>query len=762
MTSVSKLKLIPNPYKRSPIKKQEDLAGRARELKSIRYYLNLTAAGQSPHLALIGQRGVGKTSLLNGAESIAKELKLLPVRLDMNEQKANSQWIFWKDLYQTLALAMVKAGCWGGEQGIIYAELLRMIYARQPGNLDKAVMQIPYVFSCHQGDPSSFECPDALVVHDFEACMAELQDKGFAGIALLIDEADCLGKNIPLLQMFRNIFQIVERCSLLLAGTEAVFPALSEVFSPIPRQFHRIDINPFARWSDTLDLVLLPFRSFPKEDFINFAPEPHVIQELHQLCGGAPDEVQLYCHHMYRSLENGSAEQMSLSPQVFREVLREYRANSSTNVDGILNAIERLPDKLLYESKWLSRRALTLDENIIISVLRRELKTCTQLSVQERDADAVEMREGYRTLFDLGITESDNCIRLRGAPLTAGFWKSFVEVERGKRWTWNDDSFADNLFYSIVSVIGKFCDTFAQVETSAGGEIEAAVHSLRGGGKIPEINDGFGELVVACLISKNEEVTPHVADCAFNIESPAGKQTFHCRYFEKEGSSLEQQRILEWILSNKNILAGHKITLVLQDFRRWQLPSSDELHRLGRISGNHVPDVFGPALFDQAIAKFANGDIQGCIAMFSEMLTDKDDCHIRNNLAFCQILSGAVAEGLENATKVTAANYEPLFEMNKGIAEFLQGNTDAAKLSLTNSLKQLNDLNDPSSSNVLYTLVLDPPLNRVSSHEGLPINAAIMINLWRMGAYSQVELETALAKVDAENAPNWLATFLAS
>lgn len=52
----------------------------------------------------------------------------------MNEQKANSQWIFWHDLYQTLALAMAKAGCWGGVQGSIYAELLRMIYARQPGN----------------------------------------------------------------------------------------------------------------------------------------------------------------------------------------------------------------------------------------------------------------------------------------------------------------------------------------------------------------------------------------------------------------------------------------------------------------------------------------------------------------------------------------------------------------------------------------------------------------------------------------------------
>ena len=351
MNQATKPKLPPNPYKRSPIKKLEDLAGRARERKTIRYYLSLTASGENPHLALIGQRGVGKTSLLNGAECIAKDLKLLPVRLDMNELKAKSLGRFWHDLYQTLALTMAKAGCWGGVQGTIYAELLRMIYARQPGSLEKAVMQIPYVFSCHQGSIDSFECPDALVVNDFEACLTELQSKGFTGIALLIDEADCLGKNVPLLQMFRNIFQVVEHCSLILAGTEAVFPALSEVFSPIPRQFHRVDVKPFARWSDTMELVLHPI---PKDLFDAVAPEPDVLRELHELCGGAPDEVQLYCHHMYRSVEDGSSARMALSPQVFREVLREYRSNTPSNVDAVLNAIERLPDKLLFESKWLS------------------------------------------------------------------------------------------------------------------------------------------------------------------------------------------------------------------------------------------------------------------------------------------------------------------------------------------------------------------------------------------------------------------------
>ncbi len=97
MTSPSKRSLPPNPFSRQPIKDRKQLAGRAAELKTIRYYLNLTAAGQSPHLALIGQRGVGKTSLLNGAQSLAIDAKILPLRLDMNEKKASSPGRFWHD-----------------------------------------------------------------------------------------------------------------------------------------------------------------------------------------------------------------------------------------------------------------------------------------------------------------------------------------------------------------------------------------------------------------------------------------------------------------------------------------------------------------------------------------------------------------------------------------------------------------------------------------------------------------------------------------
>jgi hypothetical protein len=750
-----KLELPPNPFKRSPIKKREDLAGRNRELKSIQYYLNLTASGQSPHLALIGQRGVGKTSLLNGADAIAKDLKLLPVRLDMNEQKANSSWMFWQDLYQTLALSMAKVGCWGGLQGAIYAEFLRMIYSRQPGNLEKAVLQIPYVFSCHQGTANTFECPDALVVHDFEACTAELQSKGFTGIALLIDEADCLGKNVPLLQMFRNIFQVVEHCSLLLAGTEAVFPALSEVFSPIPRQFHRIDIKPFAHWIATMELVLRPISN---ELLEKVGPELSVFQELHELCGGAPDEIQLYCHHMYRSVEDGSTSRMALAPQVFREVLREYRANSPANLDAVLNAIERLPDKLLFESNWLSRRNLTLDENIRVSVLRRELENDRPLSAEERAQIVTELTEGYRKLYDLGITEIDNCIRLSGVPLTAGFWKSFVEVERGKRWTWDDDSFADNLHQPITSAIGGAYGVARQINISQGREAIMALQALREG-KLPEdFNEGMSELIISAQFARESNST-HVVDVIFQIDSLAGKQTLQCRFFEDHQQKLEREQFQEWIDNHHTLLGGNNISINIVDCTRWELPTSIELHRLGRISEHRIPEVFGPSEHQQAVALFGKGDVEGCMSIFARMLADKDSAVPRNNLAFCQILTGNSATGLENATKALAKEYEPLYELNKGIAEFLQDNVDAAKASLRNALRQVRSENNKFILGATYILVLDNSEKKANCYAEFPVEAAILINLHRMGDIKKEELVGELTKHYPDKAQDWLTTF---
>jgi hypothetical protein len=533
-----------------------------------------------------------------------------------------------------------------------------------------------------------------------------------------------------------------------------VFPALSEVFSPIPRQFHRVEVKPFASWSDTKELILRPI---PKDLHDTIVPESDTVEELHELCGGAPDEVQLYCHHMYRSIEDGSSTQMALSPQVFREVLREYRSNTPANVDAVLNAIELLPDKLLYESKWLSYRALTLEENIRGTILHRELELNKTLSVDERKNVANELTEGYSKLFEAGIIEKNNCINLVGAPLTAGFWKSFVEVERGKRWIWNDHSFADNLGQSIMKAIGMACEPAAHLNFTETRDAVIALQSLREG-KVPgNFDEGMSLMIMSALYARERKVT-YVADVTFQIDSPAGKQTLQCRFFEEPGQELRNEQFQEWIENHRVLMEGNNISIVISGYNRFELPSSVELHRLGRISGYRIPDVFGPMELEQAISLFTNGNIQGCMDIFSKMLEDKEEACIRNNLAFCQLLTGNIAMGLENVTKAIATVYEPLYEMNKGMGEFLQQNVDEAKTSLRNALYQLRMLGYKYQLDTCYVLVLESAERKISAHD-LPLDAAILINLYRMGDFDKTELEKELTNLYPDNAQNWMAAF---
>ena len=556
--------------------------------------------------------------------------------------------------------------------------------------------------------------------------------------------------------MFRNIFQTVERCSLLLAGTEAVFPALSDVFSPIPRQFHRIDVKPFVRWSDTRELVLNPIK---EEIFNSIVPKSNVIQELHELCGGAPDEVQLYCHHMYRSVEDGSSKRMSLAPQVFREVLREYRSNSSANADSVIAAIERLPDKLLFESKWVSRRKLTLEENIRVSILARELNRKQALPPEEKAQIRTEQVEGYQTLFNAGIIEINNVIRLAGAPLTAGFWKSFVEVERGKRWTWDDDSYPEDILFFVSVAMVEQCGALGELNISPCQDAIVALKTLRAGDVPGEFDEGMGEMITTCLFARDEKST-HVADVALQIISPAGKHNFHCRFLEKPDNELLADGFQSWIESNRSILKGNEISVSLVNFNRWMLPSEIELHRLGRISGYRIPSVFGLTEAERAVSLFAEGDLPGCMDTFSRMLRDKEAAYIRNNLAFCQLLAGDVKQCLENASKAVAVEleYMPLFEMNKGIAEFLLGKSDEAKKSLHNALKKLSEM-DSEHNEANYVLVLESGGQAAKPRAELQLDVAILINLWRMGDLSREQLESRLVSISQEKAPRWLADF---
>src|SRR5262245_20527862 len=137
----------------------------------------------------------------------------------------------------------------------------------------------------------------------------------------------------------------------------------------------------------------------------------------------------------------------------------------------------------------------------------------------------------------------------------------------------------------------------------------------------------------------------------------------------------------------------------------------------------------------------------------------QDTVDIRNNLAFCRLLIGDVAAGLENARKALRDHYTPLHELNAGLGEFLQGNVDAAKKALRGALQRVRAMRSEDAEKAeepIYVLVLEPPDEKVGAHAEMPLGAAILINLWCMGDSTRDELETALVELYPEEATTWL------
>jgi hypothetical protein len=287
--------------------------------------------------------------------------------------------------------------------------------------------------------------------------------------------------------------------------------------------------------------------------------------------------------------------------------------------------------------------------------------------------------------------------------------------------------------------------------------------TLRAGRIVTDVDESMGEMILSSLIARDHNTTDAV-DVIFQMDSPAGRQTFQIRLFETQEKMIYQEHIDIWLASHKSLFTGNEISMSVTGFVRCLLPTSEELHRLGRIAGHQIPNVFGPEEVSQAISKYENGDIPGCMQIFIRMLADKESFHIRNNLAFCQILTGDVAAGLENATKAVVGHYTALHELNKGLAEFLLGNVDASKKSLRNALNKIRALKSEEvaeATEAAYVLLLEPTSKEVNSHADLPVEAAILINLYRMGDLMPGELEIKLMECYPDSAQTWLTMFIA-
>ncbi|HEV7646118.1 MAG TPA: HEAT repeat domain-containing protein [Pyrinomonadaceae bacterium] len=168
-----------------------------------------------------------------------------------------------------------------------------------------------------------------------------------------------------------------------------------------------------------------------------------------------------------------------------------------------------------------------------------------------------------------------------------------------------------------------------------------------------------------------------------------------------------------------------------------------------------------------AFNRFDSGNIEEAAHLFESLilksgLPDFRIDVVRNNFAYCCILLGRLEEASEQFDSINASrkfNMWPLYKHNHGILSFLNGQTNLAKQQLRESLQWITRQADGYDSwNVDYMLVLNDSKSVISVKE-LPVTAAILINLFKMGEIDISQLQMELAGWHRVEYLEWLKRF---
>lgn len=339
---------IGNPYDfANPVSDPNVFAGRKAELQTVRYYLDQAKNGpRAVSLAIIGPRGSGKTSVLNMIAVEAGERGCAVVRVNLDEGDAVSPMLFVFRILDSVISTLAQKGVWGGVHGTTYQKYLNLVTTY---SIPSDTTFYPFFFALQYASAMSAHneaatMTNSLVEHDLQYLSETVQ----VPIVLLFDECNVLGSHRILLEKLRNLFMNTPGYLLCLAGTDELFPMISDVFSPIVRQFKKIRVSEFTDVDDTSDCIRLPLESAgldPQE--VIGPPLTAFADELHQLTGGKPYEIQLVCHKCFRRVQQKDREAMVLDSQVLEDVRSELASTQDLSDRSALRFAESLSTRHL-------------------------------------------------------------------------------------------------------------------------------------------------------------------------------------------------------------------------------------------------------------------------------------------------------------------------------------------------------------------------------------------------------------------------------
>jgi len=411
-----------NPYDfRNPITEAEFLAGRREEIDEATKHFRSAARGRPVHIALIGKRAAGKTSLLRVLQGKAEASKLLAVRLDLDEAVTSTPATFFKALFEAVVQALVMRGAIE-EADPRYAAWLRQVHLGDTGvsPADQLLIFGMVASSLLHGAVHPDVSP-SLLTKDCGTLTDIAAAGGFKGIVVLCDEGDLIGGNAALIQKLRNLLQSLDRWMLVAAGTRAMFDRLTDVFSPIPRQFVRIPVEPFDDLQSVHECITAPLR----QRGIRFRIPIETVVDLFRLTGGSPYELNLVCYHIWEELDARRQMEFGLSTRVLDAVLGEIREFGRQISADDVEAIRTLT----IDDRTIAGRVIPFEDYTVREIALSRLLP-NDFSKTEYDETVNAVRRDIHRMSSLQIVDIDEeeRFRFRGDTFAQTYLKYSAEL----------------------------------------------------------------------------------------------------------------------------------------------------------------------------------------------------------------------------------------------------------------------------------------------------------------------------------------------
>jgi AAA+ ATPase superfamily predicted ATPase len=325
-----------NPFTPGRTVDPQFFAGREKEIERFNMFLKSAKQGNPMNLAILGERGIGKSSLLRKCENIVKREKCVVIRIDLDISMDSLDTLIYH------ILAGIK------KEGGLHSKLYSL-----PEKIKKFFDE--YQISIHLLGSSLLATkkiePPSLKARDELKKIWDNIGQQIPAVIIMLDEAEQLERIEGSLQFLRNVFGRLseERCGfmLVLSGKLTVFRQIKQIHSPLARFFNPVTLNELTA-EESIEAIDKPLSDSP------YKMTAEVKKIIAQASEGHPYIIQLFGYYL---CEN--AIKSNISDKVYKacfpmildglasQLFEDYYSFASTSEQQVLQIIAQSQDEII-------------------------------------------------------------------------------------------------------------------------------------------------------------------------------------------------------------------------------------------------------------------------------------------------------------------------------------------------------------------------------------------------------------------------------